>query len=161
MNEQVFTRLQESKCLDVTHICGLSSSAFSERDILTLNDLLLTKGLHTINVKNRVVGRHIMHLFLTLLNHYNDVHWLSCSGAIADCYDLCAALKAYGCLQQQSAALYEAYFSEAFYADCLIIEYSATLVKEPWYDSFERALLKTSIFQQMPVIYLSYDEDVV
>lgn len=156
MNEQVFAHLQESRYLDITHICSLSSNAFSEKDILTLNDLLLTKGLHNINVKNRAIGCYIMQLFLTLLNHYKDIYWLSCNEVVADCYDLRAALKAYGCFKQQSTALYEAYFSEAFYADCLIIESTAELTKEPWYILFEKALLKMRIFGQMPVIYLNY-----
>lgn len=158
MNEQVFTHLQESKYLDVTHISGLSSSAFSERDILTLNDLLLTKGLHNINVKNILVGRNIMNVFLTLLNHYKEVYWLSCNETVVDWQDLYADLKNYGCLQQQSTALYEAYFYEAFYADCLIIEYTTALAQEPWYALFETALLKAQVFEQMPVIYLNYQD---
>jgi hypothetical protein len=158
MNEHVFAHLQESRHLDITHISGLSSNAFSERDILTLNDLLLTKGLHNINVKSMVLGRNIMSVFLTLLNHYKEVYWLSCNGSIADSRDVYALLKSYGCLQQQSAALYEAYFYEAFYADCLIIEYTVELVKEPWYALFETALLKARVFEQIPVIHISYDD---
>jgi len=152
------TQLQESKHLDITHISGTSISSFSEHDILTLNDLLLTKGLHTIDVQNLLVGRNIMSMFLTLLNHYQEVYWLSCNGSIVGFRNVYTMLKEYGCLNQNSSALYEAYLYEAFYADCLIIEYTTKLAQQQWYTYFEAGLCKARIFEQMPVIYINCDE---
>lgn len=136
--------------IDMTHVSCMSQGAFSEHDILELNDLLLTNGLHTITVKNIAIGRKIVDMFVTLLNRHQQIYWLSPDTISVHTHDLYDTLKSYG----PSIERYEAYFYEEFYADLLIIECTQQLLQERWYTAFEQALMAAHITEQIPVVQL-------
>lgn len=151
-----YDQLAQSKHVDIAHITGISRDLFSEYDILALNDLLLSNGMHTIKVQNNLIGRKILDMFLTLLNYYEHIYWLSAHHRQdkAGLYDLYDALKQYGCCESSSLELYEAYFYGEFHGDCLIIEHDDQLVKEKWYTDVLQALCQSHICDRMPVVQL-------
>ena len=149
--------LKQSKYLDMGHIAGIFHNTISETEIIAVNDLLLSSGFHTITVKNIASGRHILETFLTLLNCYQRIYWLTIDGTpptgIIDLYDV---LKNRDCLTRSSLECYQDYLYQDFYADFLVVECTERLLKEPWYADFEQALYETHLFDQMPVVQLLY-----
>jgi len=160
VNRQTFVTSLHSKSIDIAHISRVSVNAISEDDILYLNDLLLTNGLHQVVVKNMDSGCTIIETFLMCLNKYQWICWLSGSAKNSrHIYDLKDDLKSYGCLNSESMLVYEAYFSEQFYADCLVIECTEKLLQQHWYYYFYKAMCKASIAQRMPIIQLITHQD--
>lgn len=151
-----YDALAHSKSVDLAHITGISRDLFSEYDILALNDLLLSKGMHTIKVQNLVIGRKIIEMFLTLLNYYQQIYWLSMQKRdySLELQDLYHELQQYGCLQNASKELYEYYFYDAFNGDCLIIEQSAQLGSEQWYNDLTQALKQSLICERIPIVFM-------
>ncbi len=155
VNKQVFVTSIHSKSINIAHISRVSISALSEDDILYLNDLLLTNGFHQVVVKNMDAGCAIIETFLICLNKYQWIYWLSGSDKKNDhIYNLEDDLRAYGCLASESLSLYEAYFSEQFHADCLVIACTQQLMRQKWYYYFYQALKKNSVAQHIPIIQL-------
>lgn len=160
MNRQTFVASLHSKSIDIAHISRVSVNALSEDDILYLNDLLLTNGFHRVVVKNMNSGCAIIETFLMCLNKYQFICWLSGSGKNSNyIYDLKDDLKVYGCLDSESLSLYEAYFSEQFYADCLVIESTQELMRQRWYYYFYKAMKKAHVAQRIPIIQLITHRD--
>ncbi len=150
---------RQSKCINISHVAGICRESFSEHEILAVNDLLLSNGLHTITVKNLTVGRTIIDTFLTLLNHYQQVYWLSNNTAVPhQVCDLYTCMKKACCLKSGSVGAFESYFYEEFYGDFLIIECTDRLMSEHWYACFEQALYETRMFDQIPVVQLMYGQ---
>lgn len=162
MNRYSSFQSRQSKCINISHVAGICRESFSEHEILTVNDLLLSNGFHTITVKNLSVGRTIIDTFLTLLNRYQQVYWLSNDTndtAVPNLvYDLYACMKKAGCLKAGSVEAYETYFYEEFYGDFLIIEGTDHLMSESWYANFEQALYEIHMFDQIPVVQLMYGQ---
>lgn len=151
-----YGKLTYSKSIDLAHITGISRDLFSEYDILALNDLLLSKGMHKVVVQNHIIGRKIIEMFLTLLNYYQQVYWLSLQRRehSLELQDLYHALEQYGCLENPSKELYEYYFYDAFHGDCLIIEHSAQLETKEWYNDLSHALCQSYICDRIPIVLM-------
>lgn len=160
MDRQLFHTSPHSKFIDIAHISHVSMSTLSEHDILYLNDLLLTNGFHQVLVKNIDLGSAIIETFLMCLNKYQWIYSLSNSRknnrGICNLMD---ELKNYGCLEASSCAIYQAYFSEQFYADCLVIECTYDLLIKQWYGSFYKSLCDVEIAEHMPIIQLISYQD--
>lgn len=151
-----YDQLRHSKSIDLAHITGVSKELFSEYDILALNDLLLSKGVHTVKVQDFVIGRKILQMFLTILNYYQEVYWLSLQSEkrSSELQDLYHELERYGCFKNGSKELYEYYFYDAFHGDCLIIEHSAQIEAEVWYKDLTHALWQSYICERIPIVLM-------
>ncbi len=148
-----------SKRINISHVTGICRESFSENEILAVSDLLLSNGFHTITVKSLTVGRTIINTFLTLLNRYQQIYWLSSDGTVPNqVYDLYACMKQAGCLKEGSVEVYESYFYEEFYGDFLILECTDRLMSESWYADFEQTLYEMRMFDQIPVVQLMYGQ---
>ncbi len=149
-------QLIHSKSIDLAHVSDISREHFSEYDILALNDLLLSGGIHKVTVHNLVIGRKIMQMFLALLNYYNQIYWLSLQKG--DCLlghqDLYYELKKYGCLKNVSHGLFECYFYDAFHGDCLIIEQTEQIESAQWYNDLIDFLRQSCFITQMPIVFM-------
>jgi hypothetical protein len=151
-----YNTLAHSKSIDLAHITGISKDLFSEYDILALNDLLLSNGLHTVKVKDFVIGQKVIEMFLTLLNYYQQVYWLSLQDkkCLSGFQNLYKELEQYGCFNNASKELYEYYFYDAFHGDCLIIEHSQQIESEVWYKDLTDVLSQSYICQRMPIVLM-------
>ncbi len=89
-----FHQSNVSKHVDIAHINHIFRESFSEHEIIAVNDLLLSNGFHAITVKNRRVGRRIIETFLSLLNYYKQIAWLTIDNKPpADMIDLAKTLQ--------------------------------------------------------------------
>ena len=150
----VHEALTVSKNIDIAHIAQVSSSAFTEQEIITVNDILLTNGLHKVTVKNKKIGCQIIDTFLSLLNCYQYIYWLGQGGETPiGTIDLYNVLSQNGCLQDH-AALYEM-MSTQFYPSCLVIEVSS-MTETYWYSDFYLSLQENHLFEKIPVILLEF-----
>lgn len=145
----------QSKYIDIAHVAQVSSTAFTEQEIIAVNDILLSNGLHTVALKNKKIGCQIIDTFLSLLNCYQNIYWLSLrsttpAGTI-NVYDL---LWNGGCLQD-FAALQEMMTTQ-FYPSCLVIEVAADLESAHWYKEFYATLHDNHLFEHIPVIRLEF-----
>ena len=144
-----------SKHIDIAHVAQVSSAAFTEQEIIAVNDILLSNGLHTVTLKNKKVGRQIIDTFLSLLNCYEYVYWLGPQGTTPpgtiNLYDL---LWHEGCLQDH-ASLYEVMATQ-FYPSCLVIEVSDLLESQQWYKDFYLSLQENHLFDNIPVVRLEF-----
>ncbi len=158
MNRYSSFQSRQSKSVNISHVSGICRESFSEHEILAVNDLLLSNGLHTIKVKNVAVGRTLIDTFLTLLNRYQQIYWLSNNAAVPDqVHDLYALMKQSDCFKVGSIEAYEHFFYASFYGDMLIIECTDRLMSEQWYADFEQAVYEMRIFDQIPVVQLMYE----
>jgi hypothetical protein len=141
--------------IDMTHIAHMNTQAFSEQEIIIMNELLLTVGHHTITLQNKRVGCQIVDTFLSLLNCYQYIYWLGLKGAspvgTINLYDV---LQYEGCLQDYVAL--DNLISTQFYPSCLVIEASDALKAQAWYANFYTALKDNYVFEAIPVIHLEF-----
>lgn len=148
-------RMPSSKHIDIAHIARVNHAAFSEQEIIAVNDMLLTNGLHEITVRNKKVGREIIDVFLSLLNRYQQIYWLNFDGNVPpgminlldqlskhDCFDDPAQMHEYMCTQ----------FNPSF----LIIECTNNLENEHWYEQFHITLHEAHIFEYIPVLHVNF-----
>ena len=56
-----------SKYIDIAHIAQVSSAAFTEQEIIAVNDILLSNGLHTVTLKNKKIGCQIIDTFFIFI----------------------------------------------------------------------------------------------
>lgn len=144
-----------SKYIDIAHIAQVSSAAFTEQEIIAVNDILLSNGLHTVTLKNKKIGCQIIDTFLSLLNCYQYVYWLGLKGTTpAGTINLYDLLWHEGCLQDH-ASLYEVMATQ-FYPSCLVIEVSDALESQGWYKDFYMSLQENHLFDSIPVIRLEF-----
>jgi len=152
-----FHDLHISKQVNIAHVHHIFRESFSEMEIIALNDLLLTNGFHTITVKNRTVGRRIIETFLSLLNYYSQIAWLSIDQAPpVDMVNLAKLLQEKTYLAYPCVDKFIAFLSEDFFANMLIIECSDNLLHSNWYAKFEQASYETGLYETMPLVHIMY-----
>lgn len=145
-----------SKYIDIAHVVQVTSAAFTEQEIIAINDMLLSNGIHTIALKNEQIGRKIVDTFLSLLNCYQQIYWLSYNRTTpAGTINLYHLLLQEGCLKD--VQLLEELLETYFYPACLVIELSHELEKQSWYKKFYSMLEKSTLLDNIPVIKLSFE----
>lgn len=144
-----------SKHIDIAHIVQVSVTAFTEQEIIAVNDILLSNGLHTVTLKNKTVGCKIIDTFLSLLNCYENIYWLGLKGSTpAGTINVYELLWHQGCFQDH-AALQELMATQ-FYPSCLVIEVSDALESQVWYKEFYLSLQENHLLENIPVIRLEF-----
>ncbi len=147
--------MPRSKHIDIAHIVRVNHASFSENEIIAVNDMLLSNGLHEITVRNKKIGREIIDVFLSLLNRYHRVYWLSGDGCVpAGTINLYKQLKQFNALHDP-AQMYE-YMCTQFDPSFLVIECGNGLESEHWYEQFHQTLHDGHIFDHIPVVHLSF-----
>ncbi|MEX0849359.1 MAG: hypothetical protein WD055_03955 [Candidatus Dependentiae bacterium] len=148
-------RMTPSKHIDIAHIARVNHAAFLEHEIIAFNEMLLSPGLHTVTVKNKKVGREIVDIFLSLLNCYQRVYWLSSDRKVPPgTINLYEQFNTLNCLDD-NAQLYE-FMCTQFNANFLVIESSDMLQYESWFEQFHIALHEIHAFDNIPVLHLDF-----
>ena len=127
----------------------------NEQEILLLQDVFLTNGLHTVYAPTIATGRKRIDAFLQSLPMYT--------------YTACVTTQEYTTLPAQSIDVYallqrtqcseqdiEEFFINQAYFDCMWIEMSPDLLEKPWFEHFCKFLKLYS--QKMPVIKVYYEK---
>jgi len=133
----------------------------SEVEILDIQDVFLTNGIHTLHVPTVSAGRRLINTFLHSLDCYYTPACLT--GAVeplhSTVYDLYADVTRYALGMAHGGDL-EEFFIERFYVDFLWIEQSEVLKKTTWYAEFEQRLIDLKIDQHIPIICLKYRDKI-
>jgi hypothetical protein len=148
--------IRSSRNLNIAHIEQSLAIHFSEEEMFTVYDMLLSPGLHTITVSNIVMGRAILKLFLDSLNFHEYMYWLSESTVPSGVISMYQEMELAGCMQESSSDMYSWYLHNEPDMHMLIIECSQGLTQEQWYPYFEEALLQSSVYDYLPIIQVQY-----
>jgi len=133
------------------------SCQMTEDDILYLQDLFLTNGMHAISVPDVKTGRSIMHSMLQSLNYYQMAACMTrmqTPPLEESITDICSQLARAGhelCYEEV-----EHFYIEEFFGDFLWIEFSPQLVDTPLLAHSFHALNVLEMFRKIPIIALSY-----
>ncbi len=128
---------------------------YTEADILYLQTIFITPGVHTLTVPNLKSGRQLILEQLEALQWHQEIGFLT-----ADQSALC--LPAQNILpildQPINQEGVETFFIEHFYYDFLWIEATPGLVKMPWIYSFEQQLFNYHLDTMIPIVILTYQQ---
>lgn len=137
-------------------------AAFSEQEIIFLQDIFMTSGFHHLRVNNVTVGRQILEMFLESLHYFEQVTALTVQheplpNTVQDLY--------YELLESQYINLHGTisndlsdFFITQFNADFVWIEASAELLAAPWFTKVQRALSDIIAEHPIPILVISYEE---
>ena len=135
----------------------------SEAEILDLQELFLSTGIHRIVSYDLYTGRTLVEFFLqAMAHHYNEkaclsLHALTLDTPILDVYSLVQLFVED--MQEDPAVFFEEFFTEQLYADFLWIEETAHLRAQQWYGAFLEALSLLRFDRQIPIVIISYESD--
>lgn len=129
------------------------STPCSEADILYLQTIFTTPGIHTLTVPNVKEGRHVIMEQLKALQWHQEVGFLTAdqSGLCLPAQNILALLD-----QPINQEGIETFFIEHFYYDFLWIEATSGLVNMSWIYSFEQQLFNYHLDTMIPIIILTY-----
>ena len=133
------------------------SSTLSLDDILYVQEMFLTKGLHHIMVPDMWQGRTLIHDFLKSMNYFHDIACLTHSDQPAlDDYEsnLLEGVADY-CGQDIILDTVEEYFLEHYCADFMWIELSESLLNNPLVLQIVHVMHDLDIAHRIPVVVIS------
>lgn len=128
---------------------------FSDQEIIALQDIFMTNGIHEITITDRAHGRDMINTFVTALNCHHTLAWLTCEQAPVEpeCTDVYAMLSSSGMINGQT--IFD-FLLDGFYADLLVIENSKQLLSQPWLSEFYQQLQEFGLDRSIPIVSLSY-----
>lgn len=125
---------------------------FSENEVLYLQNIFLTPGVHQIKVESIVGGRNMIDKFLTSLHYHQK----------AACLSLCDTPLPMHVTDMVHILLMDDYLVDAdsltlfflnnFYFDFLWIEETQALLDSLWYEQFKQHLSDFKFDQTIPII---------
>lgn len=136
-------------------------SALPADDILFLQDIFLTNGLHHIGVSDLVSGRMIVSRLLRSMNYHHELACLTNSWdpplkkTVLDIYN---SLVDY-CGQDASYDEIEEFFLEQYCADFMWVEISKDLLHIPMAGYALQAVYKLEIAHHIPIVAVSYQNE--
>jgi hypothetical protein len=135
----------------------------SERDILELQDLFLTNGMHRVTSYDLFTGRTLVDVFLeAMAPHYHEKACLTTQtftldSAVLDLYTLLQLFV--GGAQEDPTEHLEEFFTEQLYADFMWIEETASLRAQPWYPVLLETMCTLKLDHHLPIIIFSYETE--
>lgn len=137
---------------NISSAARLIKKPFSESDVLYLQDLFLTPGVHQINVDSVAKGRAIISDVLDSLHYHQKAGCLSLNDtALEDgvCDIVKTLIKDDYLVNSDNLTLF---FLDRFYFDFLWIEESTNLVDSIWYEQFKQHLVDFNFNKSIPII---------
>ena len=125
---------------------------FSESDVLYLQDIFLTPGVHQINVDSVAKGRTIISDVLGSLHYHQKAGCLSLDDTVLEngvCDIVKTLIKDDYLVNSDNLTLF---FLDRFYFDFLWIEESANLADSIWYEQFKQHLVDFNFNKSVPII---------
>lgn len=130
----------------------LFNGPFSENDVLYLQDIFLTPGVHEIHVDNVARARNMMDKVLDALHYHHkaaclSLHDMPLSVNIADLVKILLTddyLISPDSLTQ--------FFLDYFYYDFLWIEETQSLLDSVWYEQFKQHLVDFNFNYAIPIV---------
>jgi hypothetical protein len=124
----------------------------TEQEILELQDLFLSNGMHCLAVPTLKEGRSLMYTFLNALHCYNAVSCITKIGGLRkNTFDVYSYLQQCGYLEEKNLIHLEKFLTEEFDVDFLWIECKKS---DTWQLIFEQKIQEIGIDQHIPVMVL-------
>jgi len=125
---------------------------FSENDVLYLQDLFLTPGVHHIEVDNIIKTRTMIDKVLYSLQYHQKAACLSLSDLplATGVSDVLKTLIADDYLVSKNNLVL--FFLEHFYFDFLWIEETPNLLDSMWYEQFKQHLTDFNFNRSIPIV---------
>lgn len=125
---------------------------FSEGDVLYLQDIFLTPGVHQINVDSTAKGRSVICDVLDSLHYHQKAACLSLHDMPLrnGVFDIVRTLITDDYLVNSDDLTL--FFLDRFYFDFLWIEESAALANSHWYEHFKQHLVDYNFNKSIPII---------
>jgi hypothetical protein len=135
---------------------------FSEDDILELQDLFLSNGVHYIKVDDIQSGRFLMQQFLQSLDCYHNVACLSTSIEPLDpsVVDLYSELMVGGYFDKDSMVCLEEFFLAQFNFDFLWLESLNPGHEASWLQKILKHVKNFKLEHKLPIIFVSYNTSI-
>lgn len=129
------------------------STPYTEADILYLQNIFTTPGIHTLTVPNIQIGRQMIMEQLEALQWHQEIGFLTAdqSARYLPAQNIITMLD-----QPMDQESIETFFIEHFYYDFLWIEATTGLVNMPWIYIFEQQLFNYHLDSMIPIIILTY-----
>lgn len=130
-----------------------------ETDILILQDLCMTSGIHKIQTHNIESGRKIMDVILDSLNHYQSVAYISdVSIHEKKSYNIFHQICKNGTCKESMHFAFEEFFIHQPFFDFLIIELTETFKNEKLMVDLLQIFSMFHFQEQLPIFIISYQE---
>jgi len=135
-------------------LCG--DYEFTHQEILTLQALFLTNGLHFITVKNVTVGRSLMTAFLNTMPALRNIAVLTQEDFLPECFVNIYTVMTAGQIYNQEDMT--DFFINNFYYDFMWIEALPELHATTWFADLEHTIINLNIDMHMPIIVTHYNK---
>lgn len=135
----------------------------SEHDILDLQELFLTNGIHRITSYDLFTGRTLVDIFLqAMAQHYHEkacltAHSLTLDSSVIDLYTLLQLFAGSACVDPTEYL--EEFFVEQHSIDFMWIEETAQLRLQFWYPVFLETISFLKLDHHLPIIIFSYETE--
>lgn len=131
----------------------------TEEDILELNDLFLTNGMHYIVVDTVDAGRLLILTLLASLNCYHAIAALTLEPLrlTINVHNVHRELIQNYMLHDEQSV--DSFFVEQFYFDFMWIEMSDDLVSASWFVDFEQKLFEYKLENHLPIVCIRYAQE--
>lgn len=134
---------------------------FSEHDVLALQEIFISCGVHTIKTKNVIDGRRIIQTILNSLNYYQNV------GCIVDAFlhtlpitvcDIISHIKSQKIQKNNLLIDLEEFFTEHPTFDFVWIELTQNIKNELSLEDIKKIFTMYHAEERMSVLIMTYDE---
>jgi hypothetical protein len=136
-----------------TSLFYVAKKKFAEEDILDLQDIFLSIGIHTIEVDNLYEGRLLLHTFLEALRCYSSIGCLNTAGIPLEkgVVDMYKELQARGYLDKKNRFDFEHFLTYFQEFEFIWIELQRKTVLK-WYPYFYQQLITLNFDKRMPIV---------
>ncbi|MBV8661039.1 MAG: hypothetical protein JO129_02755 [Candidatus Dependentiae bacterium] len=134
---------------------------FCEQDVLALQEIFISCGVHTIKTKNVLDGRQIIQTILNSLNYYHNV------GCITDTFlhqlpitvcDIISHIKLQKIQKNNLLIDLEEFFAEHPCFDFIWIEFTEDIKNQLSLDEIQKIFTMYHAEERMSVLIMTYDE---
>ena len=134
---------------------------FSEQDVLALQEIFVSCGVHTIKTKNVIDGRKIIQTILNSLNYYHNV------GCVAETFihklpitvcDIISHIKIQKIKKDNLLLDLEGFFAEHPCFDFIWIELTQDIKNQLSSDDIKKIFTMYHVEERMSVLIMTYDE---
>ncbi len=140
------------RIVNQSSLAKIVTSPVQEKDILYLQNLFMTPGIHVLPVDNFGNGRALVQELLASLKWYRTIGYISTTnkGSLPHATNLLTRIS-----EPVTTENLGDFFIEEFDYDFLWVEATNDLFDKPWMGLFEQQLLDLRINEMIPVILLT------
>jgi hypothetical protein len=133
---------------------------FSERDVLTLQEIFVKLGIHTIKTKNSSDGRKIIHTILNSLNYHHNIGSITKKhGLKNNVYDIVNHIRFHQSGFSNLIGDLESFFATYACFDFIWIELTQEINNKLFIHDIKKMFEMYHVKERMTVILVEYEEE--